>query len=284
MTQILEKYFVKATTIPTGPNTWSVMNVEVFMKDGEWDVDNEKYKEGYTEKKIGEYKRNYHGMYDTFFPFIKNGKEYALYSKSYSETAVMSLPDCKHVAETKDGFCPVDYFVPDFLDFYYDRNYHQEKLKKAQEEKNQKDIDYHERLLDDNKKMEPLVGTRALVSGCYWGDDSGGWKVMMLDISKIEDGIINIRPDLGYFQLPVIGGKLKDLVQWDEPDRFDIPLTVSYQIEDDNEKSGFLNFSFSNIKLYGGNYYDKYEFKMIEEGENSKKWKTKEQTNGEEKN
>ena len=38
----LEKYFVKHESQKTGKNTWSILNVSVFMKDGE------------TETKIGE--------------------------------------------------------------------------------------------------------------------------------------------------------------------------------------------------------------------------------------
>ena len=66
--------------------------------------------------KIGEYLRNYSSFYNTFHPFVQNGKEYALYSKDYTATRVMELPSCQDIAgedRNSFGFCPIDFYVPD---------------------------------------------------------------------------------------------------------------------------------------------------------------------------
>jgi len=64
---------------------------------------------------IGEYVRNYYYSPGTFFPFSKDGKWYALYSRDYTATRVMSLPDCKDLGgeePSSAGFCPAEYYVP----------------------------------------------------------------------------------------------------------------------------------------------------------------------------
>ena len=145
------RIYVKTTSVPTKPGCWDYLLVEIFM----------------DHLKVGEYTRNYHQMYNTFVPFIQLGKEYALYSKNYTASRIMTLPDCKDICgeEPKaNGFCPVDFFVP----------------------------------------YEPEVGINGqfgFVAGCVWGDDQS-WKLQVLDLRKIEEGII-IRDDrLGYVELP----------------------------------------------------------------------------------
>ena len=78
------------------------------------------YHNHYTLEKIGEYFRNYDSLFNTFYPFVLDGKNYALYSKCYTATRVMSLPDCKDLGGEEShsfGFCPVDYYVPQGCNF-----------------------------------------------------------------------------------------------------------------------------------------------------------------------
>ena len=65
---------------------------------------------------VGSYLRNYPALFDTFHPFTRQGRELALYSPHYTGTRVMELPSCRDLGGEEpapEGFCPVDYFVPD---------------------------------------------------------------------------------------------------------------------------------------------------------------------------
>jgi hypothetical protein len=51
---------------------------------------------------VGEYRRNHPGWAkETFEPFEINGAWYALYSRDYTSTRVMSLPDCSDLGGEK---------------------------------------------------------------------------------------------------------------------------------------------------------------------------------------
>jgi hypothetical protein len=152
---IAEKYFTKTKEVPNKPGSWNSLQVEIFLHNKNGD------------DKIGEYKRNYSHLYNTFVPFVQQDKEYALYSREYTATRVMTLPDCKDLCgEERDefGFCPVDYFVP-------------------------------------HEPEEGTNGEFGFVAGCIWGDDIS-WKVEFLDLRKINEGIL-VRDDrFGYIPLP----------------------------------------------------------------------------------
>lgn len=118
-------YTIQTKKKPTAPGCWDYLDIEIF-------------KEGI---KIGEYQRNYSTNYNDWCPFEFKGKEYALYSHDYETVSIMSLPDCKLIAEHNSGFCPVDFAIPDIEDEYF------------------------------------IKFPYAIVAGCCWGDDSGGWKL-----------------------------------------------------------------------------------------------------------
>ena len=80
------KYVVDAESIKTGKDTWDVLEVSVS-----------KVANGMKEK-VGRYRRGYSSLYNTFFPFVHNGKEYALFSDDYTKTSVMELPSCTKIA------------------------------------------------------------------------------------------------------------------------------------------------------------------------------------------
>ena len=159
--QLTEKYITETESIETRKGCWNVLKVSIFLVEGD------------SKTKIGEYDRNYSSMYDTFFPFRQGNREYALYSKSYTATRVMSLPDCKDICGEDpkgNGFCPTGFFVPsveceDDLGTEYDPN-----------------------------------GQFGFVSGCVWGDDSS-WKIQYLDLSRIDEGIITRDARFGYIEL-----------------------------------------------------------------------------------
>ena len=141
-------YTVETEEVPNKKGCWSSTLVKIFQ-DG---------------KEIGNYLRNYSSYgKTTFCPFTKDGKDYALYSKHYTATRIMSLPDCKDLGgeEPDDhGFCPVEFYVP-----------------------------------------EETKGKFGFVCGCVWGDDNGAWKLKVIDLEKVEEGILKIEDKFGYFEI-----------------------------------------------------------------------------------
>ncbi len=177
------RFRVKTENIENEPGTWCSQKVtvmDILAKDCD----------------VGEYVRNYPVLYNTFCPFEKDGRWYALYSKEYTATRVMTLPECEDIGGEEAhpvGFCPVDYYVP-----------HQEN---------------------------PTV---AFVSGCIWGDDTS-WKIQVLDISDIANGNIvrkNVIPTAEYCG----DSELKDVVTyWEDSGLIEFPMIGMYQMGNDDE-------------------------------------------------
>lgn len=197
------------------------------------------------EEKIGEYIRNYHSYGEqTFHPFEKDGKWYAIYSENYTSTSIMSLPDCKKIGgqEAKaSGFCPVDYFIPKYTLFYLPGATEEELKTIPEENKGWAGKSKIYRIYQDRPEKDEEIFydlKHAFVSGCYWGDDSGGWKLMRLDLSEADKGIIKQSEDFGYLHLS--SGRLKDLIeiddQWGDADKLRFTLSVlRYYDMKDNE-------------------------------------------------
>lgn len=65
-------------------------------------------------EQIGSYERNYSALFKTFCPFRLKGQDLALYSRDYTATRIMSLPDCQDLGgedPSGGGFCPVEYHL-----------------------------------------------------------------------------------------------------------------------------------------------------------------------------
>lgn len=97
------------------PGCWHYTLVGIYEKE----VDENK--NILRDIKVGEYQRNYSSI-GPFYAFKKGEKWYALYSKNYMYTRVMSLPDCTDLGgeddsnvEYKDHFCPMEYYVPEIF-------------------------------------------------------------------------------------------------------------------------------------------------------------------------
>jgi hypothetical protein len=178
----------------------------------------------------------------------------------------MSLPDCKHLADDdKKVFCPTGYFVPDFEEYGEDMSWYEQRMKEDQEKNDERGVKYWKNVIDEQIKNKQIAGKYALVSGCVWGDDSGGWKVCLLDLSEIEQGKLKLDTEtLGYFELPHYV-KLKDCVNWEDPDRFNIAIGGDFQFDIDNpEKSGFLGYSFASAKMYSGDNWNNFEINKLD--------------------
>src|SRR5262249_41440812 len=156
---------------------------------------------GDLEEQIGEYVRNYPNFFDTFFPFEKDGKDYALYSTDYTATRVMELPSCRDIGgeePSSGGFCPVEYYVPTYVDLETtysgspETPYANGKILRSRKNKaTPEDLEpvsnvsnWRDAKTGEAMKFESL--TRAIspltfypfgfIAGCVWGDDSS-WKI-----------------------------------------------------------------------------------------------------------
>ena len=210
--------------IGNGKGCWNYIKVGVFK------IDEDK------EEQVGEYIRDYSSLYDTFFYFRMNGKDLALYSKDYTATRVMSLPDCKDLGGEEvsaGGFCPVEYFVPAYV-WEQDIKINNGKTVTCclyNTEANESG----EIIFDPSKATYHELG---FVSGCVWGDDSGGWKISCLDLKEADKGIIQRKNLLGYHQLPECLSLKKSLkiIDFNEYNpkkiRFTMAHVKSFEIED----------------------------------------------------
>jgi len=139
-------------------------NISNSLKVGVFEVSND------TERQIGEYIRNYHSLFRTFYHFRKNSRDYALYSPNYTATRVMELPSCKDIGGEEPhafGFCPVDFYVP----------------------------------WGKNLNEEACTAEFGFVAGCIWGDDTA-WKIEFLDLSEVEKGSVKRDDRFGRIELP----------------------------------------------------------------------------------
>jgi hypothetical protein len=225
--------------IDNGAGYWQYLKVGIFQRP-EADLKVTGYSEPLvsdTDVQIGEYQRNYSTLYRTFHPFQLRGKWYALYSKDYTSTRIMSLPDCKDIGgEDRDcwGFCPTDFWVPGlhYIQSVCDPGCPREKsathtpdFTKACTCTIVHDPDTCPQV---NKTVwEKLNNTsrsctckerwaawyekhhiwhfpdrvHGFVAGCVWGDDTS-WKIEYLDLSKADEGIIKREARFGYIEMP----------------------------------------------------------------------------------
>lgn len=141
------------------PGQWGESKIKVFSVEGSKGT------------LLGGYTRNYPRFaIETFLPFSRGNRDFALFSADYTCTRVMELPSCRDIGgeqPSSAGFCPVGYCVPEIY-------------------------------VSETSSRESDLG---FVSGCVWGDDSS-WKVECLDLTRVSEGILKRDSRLGYFELP----------------------------------------------------------------------------------
>lgn len=199
---------------------------------------------------VAEYERNY-SMLRTFEPFAqKQGSswhDYALISHDYTSLAVLDLESGEIIAEELEGevtaemaaenpalavgkplspgFCPADFFVPNWWDQYDESQTAEWMREEAAAGENGLRF-----VLDELKEMTMFVGQWGLYSGCFWGDDSY-WKLRYVDLSRISEGVVTTDDRFGYFQLPQTG-KLSDHVQlYPSMNRVEISTPVMFDLD-----------------------------------------------------
>ena len=196
------------------PNAWKGLKVGVFR------VENE------SEEQVGEYERNYSSLFNTFHHFQKNGKDFALYSPDYTVTRIMELPSCRDIGGEEPnswGFCPVDFFVPTYIETETSwetisqsgssvgGETSQRRINDPKPEEIIERVETREFIHQTSRELckittnyRPLTSPAyypfGFVAGCIWGDD-GSWKVQYLDLSEVEKGIIKREERFGYIEL-----------------------------------------------------------------------------------
>ena len=214
-------YAAVINNIENAQGCWNYVEIGIFER-------REKEPNPDADKKIGGYIRNYSTPHRTFHPFKLRGKWYALYSKNYTSTRVMSLPECKDLGgEERNafGFCPVDYFVPglNYIEAHHDeecpRNTNPPDYGKActctithdhgcpccpeTEVPNQSCTckETWKKWEEEHYIWKFPDRVHGFVAGCIWGDDSS-WKIQYLDLSRADEGIITRDDSFGYIELP----------------------------------------------------------------------------------
>lgn len=243
------------------PAPYYAMVKEAGNKPGAWNYSEIHIIERKSRNVIGSYVRNYSREYRTFHPFNLRGKWYALYSKDYTSTRIMSLPDCKDLCgefPRERGFCPVDYHVPVLQ--YVKINHHDDCDEKIDPSKpcscqfKHKDGcplgEVNPKIVDGGYEWEKCICKKereayglwrykwifpdrihGFVAGCVWGDDSS-WKIQYLDLSRADEGIIKREERFGRISLA---------------DNLNLDQSVSLEMDDEDD---FI------LKITTGSHYD----------------------------
>lgn len=176
------------------------------------------------ETQIGEYIRNYSGLFNTFEPFLLNGKPYALYSRDYTATRVMELPSCRDLGGEEHetwGFCPREYHAPWFVQRFY-----------ANKDGEQRPYTLGNHDFDNGKQLKPDDVVQfypfVFVAGCIWGDDSSD-KVQIIDVSEADKGIIRREERFGYIEVPY-NTSLRSAIRMSSNEYVDIAVSKCFEI------------------------------------------------------
>lgn len=204
-----ERYQRTFTRRGVKPGAWKVCDCLVVKYDlDNWDSANEQEP---PSEVVAEYTYNYPNP-PTFEVFRQGDLHYALISTDYTASAVLDLQTGEVIAEEPHdtwGFCPVDFYVPDWWDVH------------------DGSIIPGSHYWDDDDEWP--VGDFGFVAGCVWGDDSS-WKIQYLDLSDISKGIIRREDRFGYVEL-ASGQKLRQAIEVEEPDYIRMNLSHTFNLQ-----------------------------------------------------
>jgi len=154
------------------------------------------------DEQIGGYERNFPSFSEvTFEPFELNGSWFALYSRDYTATRVMRLPQCEDLGGEEPasrGFCPVELFVPRF------RNITTTHLPSGRVTE-ARCFEQAAEVTTPSPNYETSYGPWCsldvgFVAGCIWGDDSS-WKLEVFDLQRAAEGVISRSARFGHLEL-----------------------------------------------------------------------------------
>lgn len=166
------------------------------------------------EEQVGEYERNFPVLYNTFFHFVRDGRDYALYARQYNATRVMELPSCKDIGgeEPHIIFCPLDYYVPSYIEVevYNDQDQTTEVERVNEPSQNWMTPytttvsasalgkEYHLHYKPRPQRHFHAIG---FVAGRNWA--GGPFSLLQyLDLSEVHHGIIRRDSRFGHIELP----------------------------------------------------------------------------------
>lgn len=200
----LPTYFARVLEeIHYSPGAWTGRRIGVFRR------------EGVSETQVGEYERDYPALFRTFAPFRVGNRDLALYSPDYTVTRLLELPSCRDIGGEEPnsaGFCPVEFFVPYYIDLEL-------RVAGRPPTRVRKQMPTPDDLRPRDVSWPPIPGGAppkerlqvpigpfsyhpfAFVAGCIWGDDSS-WKLQYLDLSQAAGGIVQRDDRFGYVELP----------------------------------------------------------------------------------
>jgi len=139
------------------------------------------------DERVCEFRRNYPSFgAETFAPFRRGERWYALYSPHYTALRVTELPSGRDVGgegPSPHGFCPTQVHVP--------------RYQLAEYVKGELTMENEEDCFEDGK--ETFHAWFALVAGCVWGDD-GSDKLQVRDLSLAHEGVLTAI-DVGYVEM-----------------------------------------------------------------------------------
>lgn len=209
--------------------------------------------------RIGSYETNFGGQ--PFYAFEQDGRWFALYSKHYTATRVMSLPDCSDLGGEEPhtyGFCPVEYYVPELTGRIHTSDdpeplvsnndlkwVHKVTHENGSQSLYWPDMASHPAFDVDKKaayllaKEESHAASKAWVArhpyitqhakwgfihGCYWG---GIYTTRFVDLARAAEGILTVDDRFGELELPS-GVALKDAIDTDNIDGINLPPEKTY--------------------------------------------------------
>lgn len=154
------------------------------------------------DEQIGEYERNFPSFSEaTFEPFELGGCWFALYSRDYTSTRVMRLPECEDLGgeePSSHGFCPVELFVPRFRDF---TSTHLPSGRVTKYRSFECAAEVASPVPDYETSYGPWCSLDVgFVAGCIWGDDSS-WKLEVFDLQRAAKGVITRSARFGHVEL-----------------------------------------------------------------------------------
>lgn len=168
-----QRYMQRADPVEHCEGAWSTQDVTILQLH-----------EAEPPEVAGRYHRNFPGR-APFEVFRQDTRELALISPHYDATSVMDLATGDIVAAEEpgaSGFCPVGFYVPDWHDVH--------------------DGSILPGTTYWKDAYEWPRGDLGFVWGCVWGDD-GSWKIQVLDLSGVAEGVIARDDRFGYVELAV---------------------------------------------------------------------------------